>query len=251
MKWKLVRHFTRLIVEAEPDLVTMENGSQMVCHEVFGQLLQSLSEYSVWYSVVECNAYGVPQTRKRLVLMVSRFGPISLLEPVLSRRKATVAAAIAKLPALAAGERDLKDSMHHACNLSSLNLQRIRASQPGGIWRDWPASLRSRCHQSPAGETFPSVYGRREWEKPALTITNQCFGYGNERFGHPVQDRAITLREAAMVQTFPRRYKFFPPKYKVVFSTMGRLIGNAVPVRSAYAIGRSFVDHTKAKVTTH
>ncbi len=242
-KWELVRHFSRLVEEAKPDLVTMENVSQITRHDVFDELLKSLSGYSVWHSVVECSTYGVPQTRKRLVLMASKLGPIKMWQPKHNSRKATVETAISKLPPLAAGETDYKDPIHHACNLSTINLKRIRASRPGGTWRDWPVSLRAKCHQTESGETFPSVYGRMEWDKPGPTMTTQCFGYGNGRFGHPDQDRAITLREAAMLQTFPRRYKFLPANEKVVFHSLGRLIGNAVPVRLGYAIGKSFIEH--------
>jgi DNA (cytosine-5)-methyltransferase 1 len=87
------------------------------------------------------------------------------------------------------------------------------------------------------------VYGRMEWDKPAPTITTQCFGYGNGRFGHPEQHRAITLREAAMLQTFPRHYAFVPRGRRVKFNQLGKLIGNAVPVRLGEIIARSFVDH--------
>ena len=244
-KWELVRHFSRLVEEAEPDLVTMENVSQIRRHDVFEEFLESLAGYSVWHAVVECSAYGVPQTRKRLVLMASKLGPIEMWQPKQRQGKATVATAISKLPRLAAGEMDHRDPMHRACNLSAINLKRIRASRPGGTWREWPASLRAKCHRAEAGETFPSVYGRMEWDKPAPTMTTQCFGYGNGRFGHPEQDRAITLREAAMLQTFPRGYQFLPSDEKVVFHSMGRLIGNAVPVRLGYAIGKSLAEHVE------
>lgn len=242
-KWELVRHFARLVGEAKPDLVTMENVAELSRHGVFGELLESLTGYSVWFSVVECRTYGVPQTRKRLVLLASKFGPVKMWAPRCSQSKTTVAAVISNLPPLAAGGRDDHDPMHHACNLSPVNLKRIRASRPGGTWREWPVSLRAKCHQGEGGETFPSVYGRMEWDRPAPTMTTQCFGYGNGRFGHPEQDRAITLREAAMLQTFPRRYKFLPRGEIVVFHEMGRLIGNAVPVRLGYAIGKSLVKH--------
>lgn len=242
-KWQLVRHFSRLVAETQPDLVTMENVAELTRHDVFEELLRSLADYSVRHSVVDCCAYGVPQTRRRLVLLASRFGPVKLWAPSRSRLKTTVAEAISALPPVAAGEKHHSDPMHHACNLSPINLQRIRASRPGGTWRDWPISLRAVCHLTKTGETFPSVYGRMEWDRPAPTITTQCFGYGNGRFGHPDQDRAISLREAAMLQTFPRRYKFLGPGEKIVFHTMGRLIGNAVPVRLGYAIGRSFAKH--------
>jgi DNA (cytosine-5)-methyltransferase 1 len=81
------------------------------------------------------------------------------------------------------------------------------------------------CHRKDSGKTYPSVYGRMEWDKPAPTITTQCFGYGNGRFGHPEQDRAISLREAALLQTFPENYQFLPLGEEPKFYTVGRLIG--------------------------
>lgn len=83
------------------------------------------------------------------------------------------------------------------------------------------------------------------WDVPAPTITTQCFGYGNGRFGHPKQDRAISLREAAMLQGFPREYSFIPEEEPVSFAKLGRLIGNAVPVMLAEAIGQIFVEHVE------
>ena len=122
--------------------------------------------------------------------------------------------------------------------LSELNLRRIRASKPGGTWRDWSAELQAACHQRESGETYPSVYGRMEWGKVAPTITTQCFGYGNGRFGHPDQNRAISLREAAMLQTFPEDYRFVSDGSPVRFNALGRLIGNAVPVLLGEIIGK-------------
>lgn len=244
-RWELVTEFARLIEEAKPDLVTMENVSQLAQHDVFAHFLCSLHDYHVWHSIVECTEFGVPQTRKRLVLMASRLGRIQLSKRRLTK-PATVARSISELPKLQAGEADAHDTMHHACDLSPLNLKRIQASTPGGTWRDWPGELLAECHKKDSGETYPSVYGRMEWDSPAPTITTQCFGYGNGRFGHPEQDRAITLREAAMLQTFPKSYKFLPKGDKVVFHVMGRLIGNAVPVQLAKSIGREFVRHVEA-----
>lgn len=147
-----------------------------------------------------------------------------------------------------AGERDPQDELHTASSLSPLNLSRIRVSRPGGTWRDWPEELQASCHRKDTGATYPSVYGRMEWDRPAPTITTQCFGYGNGRFGHPEQDRAISLREAAMLQTFPESYAFAPPGAPIKFNKMGRLIGNAVPVRLGEVIARSLVGHVQAHV---
>jgi DNA (cytosine-5)-methyltransferase 1 len=244
-KWDLVADFARLIREAEPDLVTMENVPQVMDHPVFAEFTKSLIGYHCWYDVVECSDYGIPQTRKRLVFLASRFGPITMVEPPLNGEldQTTVRSAIYNLPVISAGETDPNDSMHRACRLSPLNLRRIKASAPGGTWREWDSTLIAQCHKKTTGATFPSVYGRMEWDSPAPTITTQCFGFGNGRFGHPDQHRAITLREAAMLQTFPRSYRFLPDGARVTFSVLGRMIGNAVPVRLGEVIAKSFINH--------
>ena len=246
-KWDLVADFSRLIREADPDLVTMENVPQLLNHKVFKLFLKSLAGYHVWNDIVECDRYHIPQTRKRLVLLASKLGPIALnpLPIINERTAATVRQAIHHLPPLDAGMADPQDNLHSACRLSELNLRRIRASRPGGTWRDWDLKLRASCHRKKTGETYPSVYGRMEWNAPSPTITTQCFGYGNGRFGHPEQDRAITLREAAILQTFPESYKFLPEGETVKFSVLGRLIGNAVPVRLGEVIAEVFQEHVK------
>lgn len=241
-KWDLVLDFGRLVRELSPDIVTMENVPQLRDHSVFDFFLQTLDGYHKWHEVVDCVDYGVPQTRKRLVLLASRLGPISLL-PATHHHPRTVRNALAGMPRITAGSSDRRDPLHAACSLSDLNLKRIQASKPGGTWRDWPARLRAECHRKIGGETYPSVYGRMAWDSPAPTITTQCFGFGNGRFGHPEQDRAISLREAALIQTFPKHYKFVSDGDPVKFNVLGRLIGNAVPVRLGEIVGRSVLRH--------
>ncbi len=243
-KWNLVSDFGRLVRETQPELVTMENVPQLTGHAVFHDFLESLEGYSTWFRVVDCASYGIPQTRKRLVLLASRLGPVRLMSPALSERcHRTVRGAIFHLPPLRAGEADPDDALHAACSLSELNLRRIRSSKPGGTWRDWDDSLLAECHRRKSGQTYPSVYGRMEWDRPAPTVTTQCFGFGNGRFGHPEQDRAISLREAAILQTFPDDYRFLAPRERVRFNILGRLIGNAVPVRLGEVIAESLVEH--------
>lgn len=89
-----------------------------------------------------------------------------------------------------------------------MNKKRIRQSKPGGTWESWSEDLLLDCHKRKTGKTYTSVYGRMSWGEPAPTMTTQCIGLGNGRFGHPEQDRAITLREASLFQTFPEEYKF-------------------------------------------
>jgi DNA (cytosine-5)-methyltransferase 1 len=223
----------------------MENVPQLIHHKVFLKLLDSFNGYHVWWEIIECVKLGIPQTRKRLVLLASRLGPVNLEIPRANGtdRKPTVREAISSLLVLRAGESDPGDPLHSACRLSDLNLRRIRASRPGGTWREWNKSLLAKCHRKYSGETYPSVYGRMEWDEPSPTITTQCFGYGNGRFGHPEQDRAITLREAALLQTFPRSYRFLPDGAKVRYNVLGRLIGNAVPVQIGEIVAKSLVSH--------
>jgi DNA (cytosine-5)-methyltransferase 1 len=160
----------------------------------------------------------------------------------------TVRDAIADLPALGAGEAHAGDALHVACRLSPTNLKRIRASKPGGTWRDWPLDLRTACHKKVSGETYPSVYGRMSWDESGPTMTTQCFGYGNGRFGHPEQDRAITLREAAILQSFPASYSFVPSDTRPSFAKVGMLIGNAVPPKLGEAIGLCVSAHLRAEL---
>ena len=243
LDWQLVLKFGRLIEEVQPDLVTMENVSQLADHSVFKEFLDLLTGYHVEWSVIECSDFGVPQSRRRLVLLASRLGPDGLEMPKESDVTCTVRDKISELPKLEAGEQDDEDRLHMASSLSPLNLQRIQASLPGGTWRDWDPSLRAACHHKTTGASYPSVYGRMEWDKIAPTITTQCFGYGNGRFGHPEQNRAISLREAAMLQTFPRNYKFVPPEESIFFARLGRWIGNAVPVRVGEVIAEALRRH--------
>lgn len=239
-KWGLLYEFARLARDLRPDIVTMENVPSVERHEVFEDFVAELRkcEYHVWHDVVECAQYGVPQTRRRMVLLASLHGPIRMIDPTHPNPR-TVRQAIGRLRPLEAGESAPRDRLHVASALSEKNLARIRASKPGGTWRDWPEHLIAECHRTDTGRTYPSVYGRMEWDKPAPTMTTQCYGYGNGRFGHPEQDRAISLREAAILQSFPRNYEFVPPGEPVEFKPIGRMIGNAVPVELGRAIARS------------
>ncbi len=239
--WKLVSKFADLVEKVSPELVTMENVPPLADQEVFKYLLRKLEGYWVEWKIVECEKIGLAQSRKRLVLLASRLGEVQIVDFI--GRKKTVRDVIGKLPRLTAGEIDSKDTLHRSSRLSETNMKRIKASRPGGTWRDWPEDLRAECHLRDSGTTYPSVYGRMEWDAPSPTITTQCFGYGNGRFGHPEQDRAISLREAAMLQGFPENYSFLSEEKDVSFSKLGRLIGNAVPVDLSLSIGKNIIDH--------
>lgn len=251
-RWQLLRAFLVLAVELRPEIVTMENVRGLSAKPIWNEFVEGLKAagYNVVWDEVLCSDFGVPQTRKRLVLIASRIGPIAMPSAGLETVPQTVRDAIGDLPALKAGEAHGEDPLHVACRLSPKNLNRIKASKPGGTWRDWPEDLRATCHVKETGETYPSVYGRMSWDGSAPTITTQCFGYGNGRFGHPDQDRAITLREAAVLQSFPLSYSFVPSDTHVSFDKVGMLIGNAVPPKLAEAIGLTVAAHLSAAMAT-
>ena len=239
-RWSLLSRFAQLVEATHPEVVTMENVPAVRKHGVFRYFVGCLENcgYEVWHEVVDCADYGLPQRRRRTVLLASLVGPLRLPEPT-SGTPATVRTAIAGLPQLEQGERDDDDPLHVASRLSSLNLRRIQASRPGGTWHDWPDDLIVNCHRRATGSTYQSVYGRMRWDAPAPTLTTQFYGYGNGRFGHPDQDRGLSLREGAILQGFPSSYAFTPRGVHPQFKTLGRLIGNAVPYNLGYEIGRA------------
>ena len=201
-------------------------------------------EYEVTARVVDCTRYGVPQRRKRLVLLASKLGRLALRAPTNPHgRLRTVRDFIGVLPPISAGQVHSRDPLHAAAKLSDMNLRRIRASVPGGTWHDWPGDLVTPCHRKRSGKWYRNVYGRMAWNEPSPTITTGCFSYGRGRFGHPEQDRAISLREAALLQTFPPNYEFVSPGRQPIFERVGRQIGNAVPVAMGEAIATSVAEH--------
>ena len=245
-RWGLLGHFARLVESTRPAIVSMENVPELQAEAIFRDFVTRLEAtgYAVSYRNVFCPDYGVPQQRTRLVLLASLLGPLELGVPTHSpERHRTVRQTISRLKPVRAGEQSTKDPLHRSSRLTDTNLKRIKHSRPGGCWRDWPVDLVAECHAKKSGATYPSVYGRMEWDRPSPTITTQFFGYGNGRFGHPSQDRAISLREGALLQSFPMEYQFSSPSSKLSFATIGRLIGNAVPVRLGEVIGKAIMEH--------
>jgi len=249
-RWQLLDSFSELIYNVNPDIVSMENVPQLIHFDrgsIFENFVSSLEKkYTVTYSVVNAKNYGVAQRRTRLILFASKYGPVSLIPPTVGKDSFnTVRQEIGSLPPVEAGIPHPQDRLHRSRKLSQLSLHRIQATAPGGFWRDWPDHLKLRCHKKATGTEFRSVYGRMRWDDVAPTITTCCTGLNNGRFGHPAQDRAITLREAALLQSFPRDYEFLEPDEKLISANLARHIGNAVPVKLARAIAKSIALHIK------
>jgi len=240
---EMLFEFQRFIQYFLPEYIFLENvpGIQNLNKSsgVFKQFTNSLSELGYIYDVeiVDATSFGVPQTRKRLVLVAGKAGftikPISNVLNDNTYDNISVSEAIHDLPAISAGETHHTIPNHTSAKLSDLNLCRIQNTPEGGDRRNWPENLKVGCHKNYRGHT--DVYGRMSWGKPASTLTTRCISYSNGRFGHPEQDRAISVREAARIQTFPDSFIF-----SGAMNSTAKQVGNAVPPRMAQALTECF-----------
>lgn len=247
-KWHLVRTFAERIVSIRPQIVSMENVPDLKKQPIYKEFKKTLKDagYKIFDAVVYAPDYGVPQSRKRLILLASLLGEIELIHPTHKPENyPTVEQVIGELPPLQAGEIHSQDPMHRAQGLENINKLRIQQSLPGGSWKDWDTDLISPCHQREKGRSYKNVYGRMKPDEPAPTMTTQAFSYGSGRFGHydMSQNRALSLREIAILQTFPPEYQFIDPEGGFSFEKIGRHLGNAVPVRLAQVIAKSIQEH--------
>lgn len=247
--WELIRFVRRY----RPAYVFVENvpGLQSLSRQLgpFDRFVKALRRfgYNVQDAIVEARTYGVPQRRARLVLMASLVSEVALPAathgPGTEHKKfSTVWEWIGHLPAIKAGESHPTIPNHRAMQLSALNLKRIQATPEGGSRRDWPPNLRLRCHRG-GYRGHSDVYGRMRKAMPASGLTTRCLSFSNGRFGHPTQDRAISVREAACLQTFPTDFVFYGN-----LGSMARQIGNAVPVLLAERFGDWFVADAKRTI---
>ena len=240
-KSDMLSYFAKVATTVMPDVVVMENVPRVTCFQVYRDFIHTLKSfgYAVKTYQVYCPDYGIAQSRKRLIVFAARH-EIDMLGPTcLPEQYMTVRQAIADLEPIGHGEVSESDRYHRATTLSELNLKRIKVSRQGGTWKDWPEELVLDCHKRLKGNSYSNPYGRMEWDGLAPTITTRCIGYGNGRFGHPEQDRGISLREAARFQTFPDDYEFVHQDEPIRHHSVARLIGNAVPVELARVIARS------------
>ncbi len=240
----LLSEFGRLVKAALPGYVLIENVpgiAKMRGFSTFRRFLRMLKANGYMYAhgVLDAKRYGVPQNRRRLVLLATRHVQPTLPEPKYGnslRPFRTVRQAISHFPAISAGEYHPNIPNHAAASIMELNLERLRHTpHDGGDRRSWPKHLRLKCHKGNyKGHT--DVYGRMSWDQPAPALTGRCHSISNGRYGHPEQDRAISLREAAALQSFPDGYEFFGYNKQVALQ-----IGNAVPVRLAEHLGKHFI----------
>ena len=250
----LLSAFGTMIEQYKPCYVLIENvpGIRGKGKEVFQSFLDLLkrNKYDYRTEVINAKKYGVPQNRNRLVLIASRVTKAILPEPICDGSEdhpyRTVADALRHFPPIIAGQSYDGIPNHKAATLSELNMQRIMATpHDGGSRTSWPTELVLKCHKAKdAGHT--DVYGRMAWEKIAPTLTSKCCSISNGRFGHPDQNRAISFREAAALQSFPDDYVFYGKSDAII----SRQIGNAVPVLLAEAIGHALIQMEQNAIET-
>lgn len=218
----LVFEFQRFVKGLRPKAVMMENVPELAQNERFSQFINALNNmgYEGDYAILEAADYGVPQRRERLIYMAGLGCKIPFAAKSFKRK--TVRETISKMPK--AGESG--DFIHDIPERRSPSvIEKItHIPKDGGSRNDLPDEFQLECHKRCNG--FKDVYGRMAWDEPSPTITSGCFNPSKGRFLHPHEDRAITIREAALLQGLPKRYKFRGTRSK---TTLALMIGNALP----------------------
>lgn len=243
---RILREFDRkpdlLFIENVPAISKVDNGRVL---RQFNLILNELN-YNYKSEIVDAKDYGVPQNRKRFIMLGVKK---DLYNQELSFPKKThgknaipyktVRDTIVHLPVLRAGQQHYLIPNHETAEITEINLKRLSFVPKNGGSRDsWPKELVLNCHANHEGHK--DVYGRMRWNAPSPTLTCKCVSISNGRFGHPTQLRAISLREAALLQTFPENYVFYG-----MFRNMAMQIGNAVPVLLAKIFGLHLISLLK------
>lgn len=246
----LINSFADLVLHFRPDVIVMENVPEMLkgrYERYYDAAADRLRDggYTLTADILDTSLFGVPQKRRRAIVMGSLTGPVELPTPVMSRADVrTVRDAIAHLPQLEAGATDPTDPWHKAPNHVERILEKIRQiPADGGDRRQLPAEAQLACHSdldSGATTGFTDVYGRLRWDRPSVTITAKSSTPSCGRFLHPEQHRNISVREAALLQSFPHNYVFTGG-----FVNQYRQIGEAVPPLFARHLAYAVLNHLR------
>ncbi len=196
--------------------------------------------YHIHKRILDAQNYLVPQRRKRMIIVGEKVSssPLKFTFPQPIQKKITVRDTIENLPPLPSNGKEHPEIKHHRSDkLSSINLQRIKYLKEGQGMAFLPEYLLAECHKVGAGKIgHRNVYGRMKWDDVAPTITARFDSFTRGMFGHPEQNRTISLREGALLQTFPKDFEFSGNKVDIA-----RQIGNAVPVNLAFALGKQLL----------
>lgn len=243
----LLHEFHRFVKYYNPGYVVVENVPGILNkHKESGldKFVNELEEqgYLVHYEVVNLNNYGIPETRKRFSLIANRVTKEKIF-PKPNNSCPVVSDFIGQkngFPKISAGHQDNTNFLHTTSGLSETNIKRLELTpKDGGTRNSWAdTDLQINAYKKKnANISFKDTYGRMSWNKPAPTITTKFFSISNGRFAHPEENRAISLREGATLQTFPKNYKFFGTS----IASIARMIGNAVPPFYAKQLGKTII----------
>ena len=245
----LILDFAAIVEQAPPDYIIVENVpglSNAVGRDIYREFEKTLNKrgFRIDAGMLDAKEFGVPQTRKRFILVASRHGCPTLPSPTSRMRFKTVGDFIRKFPAIAHGERSDSCKNHVARKLPPHHLRILEAVPlDGGSRRDIAdMSILLKCHQRNP-DAHKDVFGRMSWELPAPTLTCRCTDVYCGRFIHPEQLRGISVREAAALQTFDDQYEFFGHS----ILEQARQVGNAVPVKLAKLLGDSIIESHAGK----
>lgn len=233
----LILEYLRFIKKLKPLTIMMENVSGLINYNLFKVMVKKLESlgYGPKYKIVDIKDYGIPQRRKRLVLIGSLLGNIDI--PKSSGERVTVRNAIGDLESV----RKTNDPLHKTIAKHTQRVKIIISLIPknGGSRSNLPKEYRLKCH---AGKRvgFNDIYGRLRWNDYSSTITGGCLNPSKGRFLHPIHNRCITAREAALLQTFPKSYKFPTDISK---TSLALLIGNALPPKFGYIQAKNIKKH--------
>lgn len=247
----LLIEFHRFVTYFNPGYVVVENVPGVLRKKEESGLDEFIvwlksKDYTVHFQVHEVSNYGVPQHRKRFTLIANRITKVELEPVVRIGNKITVRDVLGVengFPKVSQGHKDTTEFLHSVAGLNFLNLERLNLTPHDGGTRMayvHDKRLAPACHFEKT-DGFKDIYGRMWWDKPSPTITTKFFSFSNGRFGHPEENRAISLREGATLQSFPLTYKFIGTST----SNIARMIGNAVPPKYATAIGKAIIQNHK------
>jgi len=244
----LLKNFARFVEYYRPGFVLVENVPGIVSHKdsilpFFLKKLTDIGYGQIVSDIVDMSHFGVPQTRRRFSLIASRLTNVCIKLPVPDKKRALLRDVIGEengFPKIPAGHKDITNFNHTTAGLSDTCLKRLsQTSRNGGNRLDWAndPDLQLPCFIG-KNDCFKDTYGRMHWDRPASTITTKFFSISNGRFGHPDENRALSLREGATIQTFPKNYVF---KTHSIAAT-AKLIGNAVPCEYARRLGKTICE---------
>lgn len=247
----LLQSFAEIILKLKPEYLFLENVQGLNSpknKEVLKDFLDALRpDYELIPQIVNSINFGIPQSRKRIIMFGKRNSYIEFPKPThgfdgKKKKPLTLYQAIGSLPEINAGEQHPKLKTHVCAKLDVVNIKRLSfQKKPGDIMDKWPSDLQLKSRKLKDYKGHRDVYGRLWWDKPSVTLTTKFVSISNGRFAHPEQNRGLSILEGLLLQSFPKNYKMLSPFLR----QQSKQIGNAVPVKLAEAFAKKITEDFK------